>query len=68
MGPLAHSVQESFELVTAAGICVDTFGDEQLARKRLAERKENLPGATIQKVTVMTYRELVYRPRLAVVA
>ncbi len=58
----------SFELVTAVGRTVDTYGDEQLARKRLAERKEQLPGATIQKVTVVTYRESVYRPRLAVVA
>lgn len=56
----------TFELVTATGTTVGTFDSEQLARQRLAERKANLPGATIQKVTVVTTRESVYRPRLAV--
>ncbi len=55
----------SFELVTAAGVTVDTFGDEALARRRLSERKANLPGATIQRVTVTKTRESIYRPRLA---
>lgn len=60
------TIDIQYELVTAVGRTVDTFNNEDLARKRLAERKANLPGATIQRVTTTVTRELVYRPRLAV--
>lgn len=65
---MSNTTTVSFELVTAVGVVTDTFDTEGLARKRLQERKANLPGATIQRVTVTTVRESVYRPRLAVVA
>ena len=61
------TVEITYELVTAVGRTVDTFSHEDLARRRLAERKDQLPGATIQKVTIVKTREPVYRPRLAAV-
>lgn len=57
----------SYHLVSKVGVTVDTFSDEPLARKRLGQRKNELPGAEIIKVTTTVTRERVYKPRLAVV-
>lgn len=64
--PANTEIKVDYHLITPVGATVDTFDTEDLARKRLGERKANLPGAEVwEKTTTVTWRR-VYRPRLAV--
>lgn len=59
------SASVNFHVITAVGATAFTAAHEDQARKWLSERKDRLPGATVERVTVTTTREVVYRPRTA---
>lgn len=58
----------TYEAVTAAGVTVQTFSDDVLARTWVSQRRESLPGAYVEEVTTTVVRTQAYKPRLRVVA
>jgi hypothetical protein len=64
----APQVSESWQVTTAVGVTVCTFGSEDHAMTWLRIRKSELPGAYVEKVTTTVTRQRVYTPRLRVAA
>lgn len=61
-------VNVDWEIVTAAGVTVRTFDEEEMATEWLRERRESLPGAYVERVETVITRSRAYKPRLRVVA
>lgn len=64
----ASESTESWQVTTAVGVTVCTFGSEDHAMTWLRVRKSELPGAYVEKVTTTVTRQRVYTPRLRVAA
>lgn len=62
--PMSETI--SYEVVTAVGAVVRTFGESDHAREWLTDRRHELPGAQVLRVTTSVVRERVYKPRLMV--
>ena len=59
-------METQYRIVTAVGVAVRTFGEADHAISWLKERRHELRGAYVERVTTQVSRECVYRPRLAV--
>lgn len=58
----------NWEIVTAAGVTIRTFDQEDAARKWLFDRRAELPGAVVERVERSEVRTRVYAPRLRMAA
>ena len=59
------SARYTFEAVNARGVTIRTFSDLDIARRWVRDHAPEHDGLRVECVTVVTTRNVVYRPRSA---